>query len=517
MALIDKLGSIADGFRSSRGTNDLLTLDEMAALAAEPLGADINNQDKTITENGEYTADDGFTGLGKVTVNVPTGGDCAGVKHTGVTNLVLSTVSDGSSHSCKYGKKLVYADGELGVEETFTATSVVSVDVLASAVKGNYIILNSGIYYIPTDSTLRSTSYTENYVTKYKLTASKAELVELTADVVDTYVGTAGAEDIALGKTAFVGGVELVGTHECEEGLDTSDATATGNDILVGKTAYVNGAKITGTHECEEGVTLPTLTDPGAADNLEEGKQLIDADGNVVEGSLAVWDRLNWSSAGVNWNESTSKLYLSASTGEKRIYEKGCYVTMYCAGDSLGDATAADVAAGKTFTSAAGLLVEGTHECAASGITPSGTLDITSNGTYDVTNYASARVNVPTGGGTSIPEGAVVVQMVTGNEASVQIGSGYSLSVTYGSAVEISDSIALAFSGTTNTLSNISDSTDFSVLEGKYVRTGSSYGSSTGSYYYIPTGSTFTVSGSSMSKTLTCDKAQSVTLQKVSV
>lgn len=31
----------------------------------------IKNQDKTIVENGTYTADEGFTGLGNVTVKVP--------------------------------------------------------------------------------------------------------------------------------------------------------------------------------------------------------------------------------------------------------------------------------------------------------------------------------------------------------------------------------------------------------------------------------------------------------------
>lgn len=41
-------------------------------------GVEINNQDKTITENGTYTADAGYTGLGEVTVNVSGGGSSSG-------------------------------------------------------------------------------------------------------------------------------------------------------------------------------------------------------------------------------------------------------------------------------------------------------------------------------------------------------------------------------------------------------------------------------------------------------
>lgn len=45
-----------------------------------PTGQEINNQDKTITENGVYTADSGYTGLGTVTVNVPQQGGSGDVK-----------------------------------------------------------------------------------------------------------------------------------------------------------------------------------------------------------------------------------------------------------------------------------------------------------------------------------------------------------------------------------------------------------------------------------------------------
>jgi len=50
-------------------------------------GSTINNQDKTLTENGQYTADSGYTGLGTVTVNVPEPTGNINITDTNQTNV----------------------------------------------------------------------------------------------------------------------------------------------------------------------------------------------------------------------------------------------------------------------------------------------------------------------------------------------------------------------------------------------------------------------------------------------
>lgn len=64
MALIEKLTAIANGFRSSRGITNKLSLDEMATLAAEPSNKLPQVVDRTITE---ITAEDleGATTIGE--------------------------------------------------------------------------------------------------------------------------------------------------------------------------------------------------------------------------------------------------------------------------------------------------------------------------------------------------------------------------------------------------------------------------------------------------------------------
>lgn len=85
---------------------------------------------------------------------------------------------------------------------------------------------------------------------------------------INTGDGTAGTDDIMLGKTAYVKGEKVYGSH-VDTGRDTSDATATPYDILVGKTAYVQDQKITGILDMS-GET-PTYSSPDGVEKIYGG------------------------------------------------------------------------------------------------------------------------------------------------------------------------------------------------------------------------------------------------------
>lgn len=165
----------------------------------------------------------------------------------------------------------------------------------------------------------------------------------------------------------------------------------------------------------ETGTQLPTLTNPGTAADMARGKQLIDQNGEIVTGTL----RESTAGSGYTVIDTTptlnsTNLQLDYTFEMDRIMRKDSILNMMCPISNFGNATAADVLFGKTFTSEAGVKVSGTGQffkILASEITGSGSNQI--RATYAGTGFPIA-VMVYLSNGAPYEEGSTFMLSIVG-------------------------------------------------------------------------------------------------------
>ena len=112
-----------------------------------------------------------------------------------------------------------------------------------------------------------------------------------------------------------------------------------------------------------KGIELPALTKPASGKEIFYGYEAIDQNGGKLTGETPVV--ASSTSAGTPSVSGTNLLLKSAAQDNGLHIAEGGTVGLITALTNLGNATAADVASGKTFTSSAGLKVTGSRKIAS--------------------------------------------------------------------------------------------------------------------------------------------------------
>ena len=258
----------------------------------------VNNQNKTISENGIYTADQGYTGLGQVTVDVESMPDGIFAQSDQPTKTTNEAIWLKQINSSKASTK-IDSSTSIGYTENSTVSTTHRVnwiwgDVLSLLTTeqvnafdsySKHIILqetnnySAYLHLIASNDMTKPnangiTSSGETYIITFANDTNNVKRISRETTVigytVSTYIKKFAWETIYTDSSATVIGYEsdvadietgiqidvdndtsyLIYTNKVSTWnkiLDTSDADAAASNILFGKTAFVNNQKITGT------------------------------------------------------------------------------------------------------------------------------------------------------------------------------------------------------------------------------------------------------------------------------
>jgi hypothetical protein len=133
-----------------------------------------------------------------------------------------------------------------------------------------------------------------------------------------------------------------------------------------------------------DGTDLPELDSPGTATDLMAGKQLIDSEGKVVDGSFTLEEEITNQDSLIARIKSALQGKVVSGGSELPTQEK----TVAIAQNGTHEIVPDDGYALSKVTATVNVPIPDGY------IVPSGTLEITENGTHDVTGYQSVNVNV---------------------------------------------------------------------------------------------------------------------------